>query len=207
MLDSCGMLLLATEHLIASSRCLGSPPPCPRWRLESHKSWLASTSRKCLVRTVLQGYAPSLTRSQGYCGNSKDMVGLKCFFSGRTVLSFDCVSNILMNHSSAIPLEAFYSVMPSVVRIGSGFNFNIVFVWALAIYIVHGYLLEVFLCVILWRGLQVKFSHWMDFHGACAEAKKNNGGGQVPGEHRHNKVADTASRMRDAIFGHKLAYS
>lgn len=71
---------------------------------------------------------PSLTRSQGYSGNSKDMVGLKCFFCGRTVLSFDCVSNILTNCGSAIPLEAFHSVMPSVVMIGSGFNFNIVFV-------------------------------------------------------------------------------
>lgn len=150
---------------------------------------------------------PSLTRSQGYSGNSKDMVGLKCFFCGRTVLSFDCVSNILTNCGSAIPLEAFHSVMPSVVMIGSGFNFNIVFVWALAIYIVHGYLLEGFLCVIIWRGPQVKFSRWMDFHGACAEAKKNNGGGQVPGQHRHNRAVDTASRVRDAIFGHKLAYS
>lgn len=71
---------------------------------------------------------PSLTRSQGYSGNSKDMVGLKCFFCGRTVLSFDCVSNVLMNRGSPIPLEAFYSVMPSVVMIGSGFNFNIVFI-------------------------------------------------------------------------------
>ena len=53
----------------------------------------------------------------------------------------------------------------------------------------------------------MKFFCSLDFHGACAEAKKNNGGGQVPGEHRHNKGVDTASRMKDAIFGHKLVYS
>ena len=65
MLDSCGMLLLATQHLTASSRCLGSPPPRPRRRLESHKSWLASTSGKCLVRTVLQGYEPIFNQEPG----------------------------------------------------------------------------------------------------------------------------------------------
>lgn len=69
---------------------------------------------------------PSLIRSNGYSGSCKDLVGLKCFFS-RTVLSFDCVSNILINHCSAISRGLLFHDA-SVVMIGSGFNFNMLFI-------------------------------------------------------------------------------
>lgn len=127
------MWLLAAEYLIVSFRW-PSAPLLPslvwRWRI-LNQGWPAPAVSAQLGQ-FLEVITPSLSRSNGYSGSSKDMVGLKCFFC-RTVLSFDCVSNILINHCSAISRGLlFHDAQCSYDR--QWFNFNMLFIRAFQLY-------------------------------------------------------------------------
>lgn len=128
MLGSYRMQPLATEYLTASPCFLLLSSPASEWLLENHKSWLASTSSN-FSGQFFKVINPSLTRSNGYAASSKVLIDLKCFLRSRTEFSFDCVSNILATIVQQF-LEAFHSMMPNAVMIGSGFNFNMLFIWA-----------------------------------------------------------------------------
>lgn len=196
------MRLLAPEYLIVST-CSPVRPSSPPsgWQSESHRQWLTGTRDSSLGSVfevvILPWGAVATLEALRTC------LGLKCPFR-RTVLPFNCVSNVLIDHCSAIS-RGFYLLMPSVIMTGSGLNFTLLFVWEFQLYT---------LCTDILGRIPLlsleEVCRWSSPDSwIFVELVKKQRTMEVPVPRlaRMLKIVATASRMKDAIFGHKLAYS
>lgn len=86
---------------------------------------MANQYERLLLGIILQDYDP-VVRSNGYSGSTKDMSKSEVFLP-LNCITLNCVSNILINHCSAIS-RGFYSMMPREIMTGSGLNFTLLFV-------------------------------------------------------------------------------